>query len=202
MEDTTQPSGQPDNASSMDQNNNPENTNASGIKNTVAYESHKKLLAEKKNLQSRFEDLEKKFNNINEEKLSSEGKKDELLEAYKKQIADKDDLINNFAYTSVSKDVKLKAQAMGCVDTDALIKLIDLTAFNNISNDLSIDSDEANVMLEDSKKRYPYLFKKEAPVIHDGVVKKSEGNTTYADDLAACTTQKELEAVRRKHGRI
>jgi len=203
MDNANQASGQTDNASSMDQMNNPENNdNTSGVKNTVAYESHKKLLSEKKNLQARFEVLEKQINNINEEKLSAEGKKDELLEAYKKQLAEKDNLINNFAYTSITKDVKLKAQTMGCVDTDALVKLIDLTSLNNIGNDLSVDSEEATVMLEDSKKKYPFLFKKEAPIVHDGVVKKSEAPMGYAEELAAATTQDQLNAVLKKHGRI
>jgi len=199
MNNADQASGQTENTSGEDQTTNPINQSASS--DTVAYGTHKKLLAEKKNLQARFEEMEKQFNNMNEDKLTSEGKKDELLEAYKAKNAAQAETINNFAYTSVSKDVLLEAQKMGCVDTTLLMKALDLSVLKNVTGDLTVDGDEVATLLESAKKSYPMLFKKEAPVVHDGVVKKGEATKGYAEELSACNTQGELEAVMKKHNR-
>ena len=200
MENTTQPSGQTDLAGSTEQKTQTDDRIASS-EDTVAYSTHKKLLAEKKNLQAKYEEIEKKFNSIHEEKLQNEGKKDELLEAYKQKINDYESKFSNFAFSTVANNVALEAKEMGCVDHDALIKLVDLSSLN-VGDNFAVDKDEVKTMLENVKKEKPYLFKKEAPKVHDGVVKKAEAPMGYAEELAAAKTQVELEAVLRKHGRI
>lgn len=201
MEDTNQSSGQTENTSGDVQQTQIDNQITSS-EDKVAYSTHKKLLAEKKNLQARFEEMEKKFNTMNEEKLTTEGKKDELLNAYKTRAEAAEDKLNSLAYTAVSKDVMLEAQKMGCINNTLLMKALDLSALQNINGDLSTDVDEIKTLLEATKKEYPMLFKKKEPNVHDGVVKKAEGPVGYAEELAAAKTQKQLEEVLKKHGRL
>jgi hypothetical protein len=196
MDNANQPSGQTDNTSSDDQTTNPQNHSASG--DTVAYGTHKKLLAEKKNLQSRFEEMEKQFNSMNEDKLTSEGKKDELLEAYKAKLNGYEEKFNNFAYSAVSNNVALEANKMGCVDQDALVKLVDLTSLN-VGDNFSVDKDEVKVMLEDVKKQRPYLFKAINPNINTGTPKDFNSAGAKGPDFSKMT-QAEMVAYANKNG--
>jgi len=56
---------------------------------------------------------------------------------------------------------------MGCVDTDALTKLVDFTGLDiGEGNKVSVQSLE--MVLTKAKQEKPYLFSKAAPVIRDG----------------------------------
>ena len=196
MDNVTEASGQTDNASSTDQTTQTQNNQVtSGDK--VAYDTHRKLLAEKKNLQAKYEEMEKQFNEINEQKLQSEGKKDELLEAYKQKIGTYEEKFNNFAYSAVSNNVALEAQQMGCVDNDALVKLVDLSSLN-VGDNFSVDKEEVRTMLESVKKERPYLFKPVNPNVNTGVPKDFNSETGKVD--FSKMSHEEMVAYANKHG--
>ncbi len=196
MDNANQPSGQTVDASSTEQTTQT-NTHIASGDNKVAYDTHKKLLAEKKNLQARFEEMEKKFNNMNESQMAAEGKKDELLEAYKQKLGTYEEKFNNFAYSAVSNNVALEAKTMGCVDHDALVKLVDLTSLN-VGDNFSVDKDEVKTMLESVKKDRPYLFKPVNPNVNTGTPKDFNSSTGKID--FSKMSQAEMVAYANKHG--
>ena len=53
-----------------------------GKKDSVAYESFQKALHEKKQAQVKAQEMEAEIQALREQKLESEGKKDELLDSY------------------------------------------------------------------------------------------------------------------------
>lgn len=196
MDNATEASGQTDNTSGSDQTIQTNTNNASG-ENKVAYETHKKLLGEKKSIQAKYEEIEKKFNEMNENKLASEGKKDELLEAYKQKIGTYEEKFNNFAYSAVSNNVALEAQQMGCIDKDALVKLVDLTSLN-VGDNFSVDTDEVKTMLEQVKKERPYLFKPVNPNVNTGTPRDFNSETGKVD--FSKMSHDEMVAYANKHG--
>lgn len=199
MQDTTQdPSGATDDQVRDQIQEDSTITESPRGADTVAYETHKKLLAEKKKVQARFDELESRFNRINEEKLQSEGKKDELLEAYKKRIAEMEGKVNDFAYSSVSSAVRLKAQEMGCVDPDAIVTHLDLSTLS-VGDGFSVDADEVKTMLEAEKKNKPYFFKAVNPNINNSMPNKNPNVEGGQVDYSKMTKE-ELIAYGKKHG--
>ena len=174
------------------------NTLAPSGSDKVAYETHKKLLGEKKKLQSRYEEMEKELSVLNENKLASEGKKDELLEAYKKRIGDLEGKVNDFAFSSVSNSVRLKAKEMGCVDDEDLVKLLDLSSLT-ISDGFATDADEVKTMLEDFKKKKPHYFRPVNPNVNNSVPNVNPNVEGGKVDFSQMSKE-ELAAYGRKHG--
>lgn len=171
MEVTTQdPSGATDKSVSdgVQQSSTQTQTETLSKSDTVAYETHKKLLGEKKRVQSQLEEMQTKLNSLTEEKLSAEGKKDELLEAYKKRLNEMESKVQDFAYTSVSNSVRMKAKEMGCVDDEVVVKLIDLTKLS-VGEGFTVDPDEVRTMLESVKKEKSYLFKPQNPNVNNSI---------------------------------
>ncbi len=166
--------------------------------NKVAYDTHKKLLSEKKKLQSRFQDMEKELSILNESKLASEGKKDELLEAYKKRIGDLEGKVNDFAFSSVSNSVRLKAKEMGCIDDEDLVKLLDLSSLT-LSEGFATDADEVKVMLEEFKKNKPHYFKSANPNVNNSLPKINPNVDGSKVDFSKMSKE-ELVAYGNKHG--
>ena len=200
MKDANQdPSGATDPSVSDDNQNNSDNTQISSGKDTVAYDTHKKLLGEKKSLQARFEEMQSQFNKMNEDKLSAEGKKDELIEAYKARITDMEQKVNNFAYTSVSNSVQNKAREMGCVAPDKVDKFIDLSSLKSIGDDFNTDPEEVKMVLEGVKKENPWLFKPVNPNVNNSVPNKNPNVEDGKVDFSTMTKE-ELIAYGNKHG--
>ena len=164
----------------------------------VAYETHKRLLGEKKKLQAMYDELKVANNKSNEEKLAAEGKKDELLEAYKKRISEMEGKVNEFAYSSVSNAVRLKAKDMGCVDDDALVKLIDLSTLS-VGEGFTVDTEEVKTMLENLKKEKSYLFKPVNPNVNNSMPNANPNLEGGKVDFSKMTKD-ELVAYGNKHG--
>lgn len=169
MESTTQDaSGATDQiVSDENQIDNSNNTdNSSG--DVVAYQTHKRLLSQKKKIEQDHQMAMEELNKLREHKLTTEGKKDELIEAYKKRIGDLEGKVNDFAYTTVANSVRLKAKEMGCVDDSALVKHIDLSSLS-IGDGFTVDEDELRTLLEQEKKSKPYFFKPLNPNVNNSV---------------------------------
>lgn len=177
---------------------NSQDTATPSREDVVAYETHKRLLGEKKKVQSQLAELEAKYNSLNEERLSAEGKKDELLEAYKKRISEMEGKVNEFAYSSVSNAVRMKAKEMGCVDDDALVKLVDLSTLS-VGEGFSVDQEEVKTMLESLKKEKSYLFKPLNPNVNNSVPNANPNVDGGKIDFSKMSKE-ELVAYGKKHG--
>jgi hypothetical protein len=148
------------------------------------------LLSKLKTEKTIREELEKKINEAEQEKLASSGKKDELIENLKKQLASKDTELKqttqNFAWKSVKQQVIETARAMGAENPEAVMRLADLKSVA-VNDDYSADADALKSVLEQVKAEVPMLFKKQVAAPKDGTPnykpegQKTLGNMTIAE---------------------
>ena len=157
-------------------------------KDSVSYESHKKLLAEKKKLQAERDEAAKKLADIETEKLQAAGKQDEViqnLKADKKKIEDQFlNALGGFAQRSVETALEAEAAKLGCVDVGLLKKAVDLGEIDVNKEDFSVDSDSLKKAIQGAQAKHPYLFKKAGPQFADGTPKgKQQGEQFSAAKL-------------------
>jgi len=174
-------------------------------KDSVSYDSHRKLLGEKKKFQAELQEKSERLEKLEQERMEAEGKKDELIQMYKRKLEETEgklkSAVGNFATHSVSSKFTEEALKQGCIDTELLLAITDVKSFDYDDN-FNPDAEQIRMMVEDYKKNKPHLFQKAVPNIKDGIPKGPEAPTSYEDELKRCTTQKQLDEVMRKHGRI
>ena len=150
----------------------PEETSGSEGKreDLIPYSTHQKLLKEKKNAQSRIEQYEQELKRLKDEKLASEGNKDQLLENYKKELDEIKDQLSNkektFAWKTITSSIKEEALKNGCTNPDKLVRLLedkDLKALE-VGEDYSIEPQSLKQLIEKSKSENDFLFKKTVAV--------------------------------------
>lgn len=169
----------------------------SASKDTVAYDTYRRTVSSEKKAKARAQELEEENNRLREATLAAEGKKDELISSLQKRLADKDELYNNavggFAYSSLTSQIKSEAASMGCVNSDDLVKLLDLDAFDVSNETFQASPEQVKLRLEEMRKTRPYLFNKQGPSIDPHVpssgantsAKKFDPKTASIDDLKA-----------------
>jgi hypothetical protein len=161
MEKEPIPSGKADPASGENQNQS--------SNDVVKYESYKKVLSEKKELQDRFRQLQSELDAIKEQKLLESGKEREALEQTKLKLKEFEQKFSEqsrkFKERLVTEQIKRKANEHGCVDPDALIKLADFSTIE-VDEDFNIKSglDDAIAKLKQEKT---YLFKSNVSGVKD-----------------------------------
>ena len=145
-------------------------TSGGETKDSVSYDTYRKVLSEKKKAAERLANLESEAQKLREEKMQLEGKKDEYIDSLKKKLTDLEanhkKMIGSYAYNSVSNSLKSEALKHGCIDVDAFIKLTDVSSLD-VSDDFTVDQEQLKTVVEDLKKQKPYLFTKEAPKFVD-----------------------------------
>jgi hypothetical protein len=171
------PSGKPDQASGNDQEK----------KDSVAYESYQKLLAEKKKLQSEHLDAKTKLEEYEQAKLEAEGKLKEALDNAKQLNAklktDKLDLFKKVADKTIRSQVFRKAEKLGSNDlemTMMALKLDDL----EITEDFEFDEKKLDEKLQALTKEKPFLFKKDFQLAPDLIPSGNASPTKALSDLS------------------
>lgn len=161
---------------------------------SVSLSTHRKLLNQRKRDLQKFEEelkqRERQIQELNEAKMQEDGKKDELIESLKSRLKDTETKYKSktsaYAYKVIASQVEREAIKMGCVDTEGLLLLSDLSMLEP-DEDFNIDGSDVKSMLEDIKEKRPYLFQKTAPTIKDGLPKKPDVNV--ANDLSKLSIQ-------------
>ncbi len=137
---------------------------------TVAYDTYKKTVTEAKAAKAKLKELEDKLANAENDKLGAEGKKDELIAKLRgdldKATKSQKDTLNSFVYSSLDSQVRAEAERLGCVDADAVSKLVDLSDVEVDTKTFKADKEKLTEVLEDLKKSKPYLFNKAGPKIN------------------------------------
>lgn len=145
--------------------------------NQVSYDTHRKLLGEKKKATERLAALEAELTELREGKMQDEGKKDELIDSLRKRVSEYESKYKkahaDFAYKSVSSQIEREALKAGCVDTEALLSLSDLSTLE-VDDNYSVNTDDIMRMIDEAKERRGYLFSKPGPKVVDGVPAKPE----------------------------
>lgn len=142
-----------------------------GSKDTVSYASYQKLLGEKKAMQAKVEEFSKRMEAIEAEKLESAGKLKELNDHLKKQLTEKEALLNKATKTFGEKVLKnsfvAKAKELGCVSPDDLWNLTDKSGIE-IGADYSFKEEDLVSVIQQKQKEKSFLFQKEAVAPRDG----------------------------------
>lgn len=164
----------------------------------VAYETYKRTLSEAKKFKSEAQLLKEKLNEYEQKILSDEGKKDEVIERLRKE---KEDIYKSlkekeasFAEVQVRGQVESKAKELGCVDVEALTRLVDFEGLD-IVDGYKVSPQSLEMVLNEAKEKRPYLFSKPAPRVHDGVPANDKPNGTV--NFSKMTTDEMKEWARK-----
>lgn len=150
----------------------PESSGQGPEKDQVAYETHRKLLAEKKALQNKLAEYDANLKASEQAKLEEQGKLKELndklkveLEGFKRLAKDKD---VKYGTKVLTQEIKSVAKSLGAAEEmlDDVVKLGDWSTVE-ITDDFEVKKEalkETMVMMQKSK---PWLFKGTKPAPND-----------------------------------
>jgi hypothetical protein len=167
-----------------------------------------RLENESKDFKSRAQQAEAKISEAEKAKLEEQGKLEELLKAEREEKAKLSQTLKD--RTNGVLREKLRAEvATYAKDAHNIERVLGVTEHKSL---LSIDEENLSVSgAEDFVKKVretdPYLFKKKAlgvteevpPNLKDDFKSDEE---KYLQELKACNTRKELEAVKRKYNKV
>lgn len=166
----------------------------------VDYRTYSKVLTKLKKLESSYKDLEGMAEDLKREKFEAEGNKDEALKSLKDQLRKKDDELSttrkSYGFKVISSQVESAARTMGCVDTEALMKLMDFSQVM-MDEDFNVDDKSLKVALEDTRKKRKWLFETQTKTLADGVPSsKPKVEASQSEKLAKMSAKDIIEAVR------
>lgn len=151
--DDSNPGGNNDSAGGADDKN----------KQHVSYDSHQKLLGEKKKLQQSYDEMKQRFDSLENERLEKEGKYKEQNEALKKANEELKSKFNNYSKTVSEKVIKAQfareAEKLGCVDADLAFMVCNIDDLE-LNGDLEFDGKVLNQKIQGIMKDKPHLFSK------------------------------------------
>lgn len=173
-------SGAPDDAASGGHKEGSEKPNAASggskkdqSEDFVSRDTYLKTLGEVKSLKSKLAEVVEKFEATQQEKLSLEGNKDQLIEALKskadKAEAEKRKLAGTFVERVLKSQFETEALKHGIAKPEIIHKLVDLNAFVDSVDTETFQADEVDIKstVEKIKEEYPMLFTKESPKINN-----------------------------------
>jgi hypothetical protein len=133
-------------------------------KDLVSFDSHQKLLKEKKSLLSKYAELESQVAQLSQEKDMAEGNKDKVIEELKKQNqqikSEFEKTKQSYTWSTLTGEIKREAMKNGCKDPDKLLRLMsdeDLRSLE-IGENFSIDPGSLREIIEKNKKENHFLF--------------------------------------------
>lgn len=186
----------------QDQSQNPSGTDV------VKYSTFSKVLGEKKAMQEKYNLAMEKLAQLENDKLSAEGKKDELLKNLSKE---RDELkqkftgaVQTFARQVTGSHVKSLASQMGCIDADAVTALYQ-SKIDSVETDdnFNPNSEQLKAILESARTEKPYLFQKASPKIDTTVSTggQTEGKKKDYSKMTPDELKKEIERIDKLEGK-
>lgn len=150
-------------------------------------DKNRELLGKMKALAAENKEIKEKLSMSHVEKLAAEGKKDELIEAYKRENQAVKEQHTKMGWNVISSQIAVEAAKKGCVNTSTLMKVIDFENASINTTDFSIAREEIELILEKATKEHEYLFKKNVSAPKDGGIgsgpQKMEISKLSMDDL-------------------
>lgn len=141
------------------------------------------------------------------QRLEAEGKWQELAKLKEQEALDLAEKLKAkdaaYAFKNIETEFVREASQVGCLDTRALIKLVDLRKVS-IDDSLNVDTKSVKALVEEAQKSMSYLFKSKAPTVNDlpnGPGKPAD-QTDFSRELRATKNQAQYDAVMRKHGKL
>jgi len=173
-------------------------------KDKVAFESYDRVVRDNRKLQARLKEMEaaiaqssEKIEDYQRSELESQGKKDELIENLKKEIALKSKELKEsratFAYKRLKDQISSEASKAGCVNTEKLIRLIspdDLRGIR-IGDNFDADAEEIKALVERAKQEHSDigLFGRVGIKVNDVVPGEQGKKYVGKDDLSSLSME-------------
>jgi len=157
---------------------------------------NQELLGKLKSQTDKMKAMEEELGSLKNAKLTQEGKKDELIESLKDQLASVKQKESDLGWKIVSSQVGIEAAKRGCVNPEALMKLVDFGSVGVNADSFSIASDDVNLILDKAMKDHSYLFKPTKTGPKDGGISSgfnSDGGKSFKD----MSTKELLEAYKK-----
>jgi hypothetical protein len=136
----------------------------------VSYESHSKLLGEKKKTQAENEELKTKLADYEQAKLAADGKLQAANDNLKKTLAESKLKNETLAKTVTDKvlfqQFAREAEKLGCLDVKLAYSAIDLKDVD-VTTDLELDTKKLQEKIAALSKDKGFLFKKSAQETKD-----------------------------------
>lgn len=155
----------------------------------VSYETHKKLLSQRKADQAKAKDLEEKYNALlaekqaNEEQaLAEQGKFKEMFEKERQQSQILQDQMREAANRELKfkKEIALKSM-LGTLKKDDYLVFADINAIQ-LSDDGQIDIESVKEVAEKFQNDHPHLLLQESASLPNGAPKPPNSNKlSYAE---------------------
>lgn len=160
-ENQSAPEGQTPPSSENDGNQEPKN---------VSYESHRKLLDEKKKVEQRLKEIEDAKKVEQEAKLIEEGKLKEALELKEKELLE--ERHKRQSYEEQHKEAKKLSAVIRGLGSDVNEKWYGVISQNTdailVNEDGSIDSKSVTQVVDNLKKQWPEMIEKKAQGMPNG----------------------------------
>ena len=144
--------------------------NASGVQDTVKYDTYKRVLSEKKKTDAKFTQMAEELEAMKQDKLQAEGKIQDLLasvtaerDGLKKKLADAH---GAFATKSAMDVIVDEANKLGVASTGLLRKAVqDKIQDLEFDDEYRPNGEQVKMILSDLQREEPFLFSKDAPKI-------------------------------------
>lgn len=167
--------GEQVNSAVVDETNSNNINEENAVEDAVSYKSYRKLLTEKKNQQNKLGEVQEKLAALEAKDMESKGQQSELISTLRGQVGDLKDKLKetnyNFAWKSITGEIKAAAIKEGCDRPDALIKLLDKEDMDSleIGDDFSVNGDDLKRVLEKAKRENDFLFRKKSKPVADAI---------------------------------
>lgn len=175
-------------------------------KDTVAYDSHKKLLDEKKRVAEENKALKEKLDAYENEKLQSEGKSKELAEKLRKELEEErskaSESKKRIVKDRVENALKLEAAKAGLtMPFEKFAKLVDLDTVEVDTDTLEVNGKDVQRVLEKAREDMPYIFGKAKVDVNnvDPSGKKDQKDQNAPQNLSALPKEKLLEMLQKHY---
>lgn len=148
-------------------------------KDSVAYETYRKVLGEKKKRDEQIAEMQAKLEAIEQDKMAEQGKYQELADTWKTKAIEHEttlkQLQSNYAVKSVTDQIEREAMKAGCTNTEKLMRLVDIDALtDHVGEGFKVDGTALKEFVEKAKVDNDFLFSVKGPGIKDGVPAKVE----------------------------
>lgn len=136
----------------------------------VSYDTHRKLLGEKKKLQADFEAAKAELDKKSQSEMEQKGEEKKLIDSLRKQLAEESkknlDVKTNYTMKSLEASLAAEGARQGCQDNDVLIKLIDMNTVE-INDDFTVNAEDLQRAVAEVAKKKAYLFQKKVAGVRD-----------------------------------
>lgn len=191
----------PDSVDNVTNSETATNTDVDNVasNDTVDYNNYRRQVSKVKNLQTELENERLQRQQLEQQKLEAEGKKDELISSLKSEInswkSKAQSAVTNFAKMKVHETMVNEAAKLGCQDPELLVRAygsdIDAIDFDESFNP---DRDQIKMTLERIRSERPFLFSKPAPNIGKHQIKPAGAKTNVAKKISELNDDELMKA--------